>query len=62
MGQREAQIQLEANGRCGANLNSMEILFDPADGMGSNSLVSTAGCQLLLLRSQGLLMDGSAVD
>jgi hypothetical protein len=60
MGQREAQIQ--ANGRCGANLNSMEILFDPADGMGSNSLVSTAGCQLLLLRSQGLLMDGSAVD
>ena len=40
----------------------MEILFDPADGMGSNSLVSTAGCQLLLLRSQGLLMDGSAVD
>ena len=32
---------------CGTN--SMEIVLDSANGIGSNSFVSAAGCQLLLL-------------
>ena len=40
----------DSSGRCACGANPLEIVFDSADGMGSRSSVSAAGCQLLLLR------------
>ena len=39
----------------GTGTNSMEIVFDSANGIGSNSFVSAEGCQLLFFRSCRLI-------
>ena len=48
---RTLQRGPDSSGRCACGGNPMEIAFDSSDGRGSNSFVSAAGCQLLLLRS-----------